>query len=183
MSSFGEMTNEVRDCTSMHAYEPMIRTGSTARVEVSSMPAITTGAVGRRLQHPVWKKKRSHYGRNPWNFQFNPIWLTSAWRGYIIMPKVYITMEWRGQQHAREAVESTASSATSTTQITSLSAARMKKFMEEFIPDWRVDQSIQKSSVFQHTTRVEWSSYSSTIGLFSYKSKSTALLKVQSDAR
>jgi len=71
------------------------------------------------------------------------------------MPKAYISMEWRGQQHAREAVESTASSATSTTQITSLSAARMKKFMEEFIPDWRVDQSIQKSSVFQHTTRVE----------------------------
>ena len=28
----------------------------------------------------------------------------------------YITMEWRGQQHAREAVESTAPSATSTTQ-------------------------------------------------------------------
>ena len=82
----------------------------------------------------------------------------------------YITMEWRGQQHAREAVESTASSATSTTQITSLSAARMKKFMEEFIPDWRVDQSIQKSSVFQYTTRVEGSSYNSVIGLFSYKS-------------
>jgi len=45
-------------------------------------------------------------------------------------------MEWRGQQHARKAVESTASSATSTTQITSLSAARMKNNMEEFIPDW-----------------------------------------------
>jgi len=28
----------------------------------------------------------------------------------------YIIMEWRGQQHAREAVESTASSATSTMQ-------------------------------------------------------------------
>jgi len=32
------------------------------------------------------------------------------------MSIVYITMEWRGQQHAREAVESTASSATSTMQ-------------------------------------------------------------------
>jgi len=81
-----------------------------------------------------------------------------------------INMEWRVQQHAREAVESTVSGATSTIQITSLSAARMKKDMEEFIPDWRVDQGIQKSSVFQYTTRVEGSSYSSAIGLFSYKS-------------
>ena len=31
-------------------------------------------------------------------------------------PIAYITMEWRGQQHAREAVESTASGATSTMQ-------------------------------------------------------------------
>ena len=50
-------------------------------------------------------------------------------------PSGYITMEWRVQQHASEAVESTASSATSTIQTTSLSAARMKKSMEEFIPD------------------------------------------------
>jgi len=35
----------------------------------------------------------------------------------------YITMEWRGQQHAREAVESTASIATSTIQ----ASTRMKK--------------------------------------------------------
>jgi len=35
-----------------------------------------------------------------------------------------ITMEWRGQQHAREAVESTASSATSTTQTMSSSRRR-----------------------------------------------------------
>jgi len=59
-------------------------------------------------------------------------------------------MEWRGQQHAREAVESTASSATSTTQaMSSLLTARMKKSMEDSIPEWRVDLSIQKSSVFQ----------------------------------
>jgi len=44
------------------------------------------------------------------------LWLTSVWRGYISMSIVFITMEWRGQQHAREAVESTASSATSTIQ-------------------------------------------------------------------
>jgi len=79
------------------------------------------------------------------------------------MSMAYITMEWRGQQHAREAVESTASSATSTIQITSLSAAWMKKNMEEFIPDWRVDQSSQRISVFQYTTRVEGSSYSSVM--------------------
>jgi len=42
--------------------------------------------------------------------------LTSEEDGYIIKSVAYITMEWRGQQHAREAVESTASSATSTTQ-------------------------------------------------------------------
>jgi len=36
----------------------------------------------------------------------------------------YITMEWRGQHHAREAVESTASSATSTIQTMSSSRRR-----------------------------------------------------------
>jgi len=33
--------------------------------------------------------------------------LTSALEGDIILSMAYITMEWRGQQHAREAVEST----------------------------------------------------------------------------
>jgi len=74
-----------------------------------------------------------------------------------------IAVEWRAQQNARDAVESTASGATSTVQIASLSAARMKKKMEDPMLDWRVDQSIQKSSVFQHTTRVEGSSCSSAI--------------------
>jgi len=85
----------------------------------------------------------------------------------------YVTKEWRGQQHAREAVESTASGATSTIQaMSSMLTGRMKKKMEEPILDWRVDQSIQKSSVFQHTTGVKGNSYSSVIGLFSYKSNS-----------
>jgi len=57
-------------------------------------------------------------------------------------PSGYITMEWRVQQHASKAVESTASSATSTIQTTSLStslsAGRMKKNMEEIIPDWKL---------------------------------------------
>jgi len=44
------------------------------------------------------------------------LWLTSAWRGYISMSMAYITMEWRVQQHAREAVESTASGATAVIQ-------------------------------------------------------------------
>jgi len=44
------------------------------------------------------------------------LWLTSAWRGYISMSMAYITVEWRAQQHAREAVESTASGATAAIQ-------------------------------------------------------------------
>ena len=47
----------------------------------------------------------------------------------------YITMEWRGQQHAREAVESTASGATAATIATSSSADRMKKNMEQLRAD------------------------------------------------
>jgi len=46
------------------------------------------------------------------------LWLTSAWRGYISMSMDYITMEWRGQQHASKAVESTASGATAAIQDT-----------------------------------------------------------------
>jgi len=53
------------------------------------------------------------------------LWLTSAEEGYIIKSIDYITMEWRGQQHAREAVESTASSATSTMQTMSSTRRRM----------------------------------------------------------
>jgi len=71
-------------------------------------------------------------------------------------------VEWRGQQHAREAVESTASGATSTTQdaslLASLSAARMKKDMEEshtgLIKASR-SKHPQKSSVFQCSARVK----------------------------
>jgi len=54
----------------------------------------------------------------------------------------YITMEWRGQQHAREAVESTASSATSTIQ--AMSAAQMKKNMEHLSPD-RMKKDMEES--------------------------------------
>jgi len=60
--------------------------------------------------------------------------LTSALEGDIIISSAYITMEWRGQQHAREAVESTASGATAATIATSSSADRMKKV--QLIPDW-----------------------------------------------
>jgi len=52
--------------------------------------------------------------------------------GYIILSMAYITMEWRGQQHAREAVESTASSATSTIQaVSSLGTAQSRSDEEE----------------------------------------------------
>jgi len=64
-------------------------------------------------------------------------------------------MEWRGQQHAREAVESTASSATSTTQEEELGTHQHRPDEEE---DGRVsyridqgelvDQSIQKELSF-----------------------------------
>jgi len=43
----------------------------------------------------------------------------------------YITMEWRGQQYAREAVESTASSATSTTQEEELGTPQPRPDEEE----------------------------------------------------
>jgi len=42
-----------------------------------------------------------------------------------------ITMEWRVQQHAREAVESTASGATAAVQQPHHQSSRMKKKMEE----------------------------------------------------
>jgi len=43
--------------------------------------------------------------------------LTSALEVYIILSMAYITMEWRGQQHAWEAVESTVSGATAAIQL------------------------------------------------------------------
>jgi len=86
------------------------------------------------------RKKRSHYGRNPWNFQFNPTtWLTSAWRSYVISQ--LLTSLWSGgdnsmpgkqlnpqhpaphQQHRKKNLEH-------------LSPDRMKKDMEELIPVW-----------------------------------------------
>jgi len=57
----------------------------------------------------LWKKSME------FPFQSH-VWLTSAWRGYISMSMADITMEWRVQQHAREAVESTASGTTAAIQ-------------------------------------------------------------------
>jgi len=83
-------------------------------VEESSM--LTTGAVGRRLQYPACEEEEISLWK-PMEFPIQShLWLTSAWRGYISMSIAYITMEWRAQQHASEAVGSTASSATSTMQ-------------------------------------------------------------------
>ena len=62
-----------------------------------------------------------------------------------------ITMEWRGQQHAREAVESTASGATAATIAYIITMTdRMKKGMEELRPDWQIDQSIQSRAQFSN---------------------------------
>jgi len=70
--------------------------GSTSRVEESSVLGNATGVGGGSLQDPeCGRSMRSHYGRSPWNFHFNPtIWLTSAWRSYIISQ--LLTSLWSG---------------------------------------------------------------------------------------
>ena len=90
------------------------RAGSAA-VEESSMPA-TTGA---ELQNPVVeeeeisleKKAIESYGISKFEADISMEDATSLSSGYI-------TMEWRGQQHASKAVESTASSHITTCIIT-----------------------------------------------------------------
>ena len=136
---------------------------------------LTTGVGGGSLQHPGCGRRRDLIMEEVHGISNSiPFVADISMKKLCHQSMAYITMEWRGQQHARGAVESTASGATSTIQVTSfpasLSADRMKKSMEDSMPEWRVDLSIQKSSVFQYTTRVEGSSYSSVIGLFSYKS-------------
>jgi len=65
----------------------------------------------------MWKKYEISLWKKSMEFPFQShLWLTSAWRVYISMSIVYITMEWRGQQHAREAVVSTESGATAAIQ-------------------------------------------------------------------
>jgi len=55
--------------------------GSTMRVEASSMLVSPTGVGGGSLQDPeCGRSMRSHYGRSPWNFQFNPI---CGWHQYV----------------------------------------------------------------------------------------------------
>jgi len=62
----------------MHIYNTNTTAGSAASGRIQY--AATTGAVGRRLQHPgCGKKNEISLQRNPWNFYFNPtVWLTSA---------------------------------------------------------------------------------------------------------
>jgi len=68
----------------------------------------------------MWKMHEISLWKKSMEFPIQShLWLTSAWRAYIILSMAYITVEWRGQQHAREAVESTASGATAATQATS----------------------------------------------------------------
>jgi len=65
----------------------------------------------------MWKKYEISLWKKSMEFPFQShLWLTSAWRGYISMSMAYITMEWRVQQHASKAVESTASGATAAIQ-------------------------------------------------------------------
>jgi len=93
-----------------------IQAGSAA-VEESSMLISATGAGGGGLQHPVWKKYEISLQRKSMEFLFQSHYLADISMKKLCHQSIaYITMEWRGQQHAREAVESTASSATSTIQ-------------------------------------------------------------------
>jgi len=94
------------------------------------------------------------------------LWLTSAWRSYIISQ--LLTSLWSGGDNSmpREAVESTASGATSTMQATSRirkknssGPDRMKKSMEEdSTPEWRIDP--QKELSFP----IDYKSWSSSVG-------------------
>jgi len=157
------LLGDVRNYTSMHVCT--ITEQDPRQVEVSSMPIeFTTGAVGRRLQYPgCGRSMRSHY-RNPWSFYFNPTWswhqkrmatsssqlLTSLWSGGDnSMPGKQLNPQHPAphQQHRKKKLEH-------------LSPDRIKKDMEELIPVWLKHP---KSSVFQYTTRVEGSSYSSII--------------------
>jgi len=78
---------------------------------------LTTGAVGRRLQHPGCGEEEISLWKNSMEFLFQSHCLPDiSMKKLCHQPIAHITMEWRAQQHAREAVESTTSSATSTTQ-------------------------------------------------------------------
>jgi len=109
----------VGNYTSMHACT--MTEQDPHQVEVSSMPIeFATGAAGRRLQHPGCGRRRDLTAKKSMEFLFQSHQLAD-----ISMKKPhhqssgYITVEWRGQQHAREAVESTASGATAAMQATS----------------------------------------------------------------
>jgi len=141
--------------------------GSTARrVEESSM--LTTGAVGETAASRMWKKMRSHYGRSPWNFHFNPIcgwhqhgeatsvcqWLTSLWSGgYDSMPARQLNPQHPApQQQFNSHINNTSRMKKN---LEHLSPDRMKKGMEELRPDWQIDQSIQSRAQFSNKARVE----------------------------
>jgi len=56
----------------------------------------------------MWKKHEISLQRNPWNFLFQSHYLADISMKKLCHQSIaYITMEWREQQHAREAVEST----------------------------------------------------------------------------
>jgi len=68
----------------------------------------------------MWKKHEISLWKKSMEFPIQShLWLTSAWRCYISMSMDCITVEWRGQQHASKAVESTASGAREAMEATS----------------------------------------------------------------
>jgi len=68
----------------------------------------------------MWKKHEISLWKKSMDFPIQShLWLTSAWRGCISMSTDHITVEWRGQQRASKAVESTASGAREATEATS----------------------------------------------------------------
>ena len=83
-------------------------------MEESSM--LATGAVGRGLQYPgCGRSMRSHCKEIHGVSILIPLEADISRGRLHHQPSAYITMEWRGQQHARGAVESTASGATAAT--------------------------------------------------------------------
>jgi len=101
----------------------------------------------------MWKKKRSHYGRSPWNFQFNPI---CGWHQHEEAMSSVNCLHHYGVEGTTACQES---SWIHSIQVPhqqyrlchqQLIPDRMKKGMEELRPDWQIDQSIQSRAQFSN---------------------------------
>jgi len=136
------LLGDVRNYTSMHAYT--ITEQDPRQVEVSSMPIeFTTGAVGRRLQHPgCGRSMRSHHK------EIHGVSILIPLEADISIGRLHHPIN--GLHHY--GVEGTTACQGSSwihsirrhsSNTSHISTDRMKKKMEESIPDWsrRVDWS------------------------------------------